>query len=370
MDAYYTVAEIETACLNLAAQYPTLARSITLPELTPEGRTSRALHISTSGWNSGAPALMVVAGLHAREWGCSEVVLNLAADLLGALALQVDLDYGGGQRFRHAAVSALLANLDVVLFPLVNPDGRHHSQTVDALWRKNRSLGHAGEDPATIGVDLNRNFDFLFDLQTAFVAGALGSSVSDDAATAVYQGPSAWSEPETRNLRWLIESHPGLRGFVDLHSGALGVLYPWSDDETQSAHPAQSFQDTRCHGKRGLEGDAYAEFMPAADVQRHADLADVFCAAAHRVDGQDWAAVPAFKFQPSCGTSHDWVYAQRLLPGSQLPKRWAFAVECFGGPGWAPWPDEMPPIIRSVCAGLLAMTTALVQPPAAPPPNS
>ena len=68
MDAYYTVAEIETACLNLAAQYPTLARSITLPELTPEGRTSRALHISTSGWNSGAPALMVVAGLQIAGW--------------------------------------------------------------------------------------------------------------------------------------------------------------------------------------------------------------------------------------------------------------------------------------------------------------
>ena len=41
-------------------------------KLTPEGRTSHALHLSNTGWQAGAPVLLAVGGLHAREWGSSE----------------------------------------------------------------------------------------------------------------------------------------------------------------------------------------------------------------------------------------------------------------------------------------------------------
>ena len=38
----------------------------------------------------------------------------------------------------------IVTTLDVVVFPQANPDGRHHSMTVDPMWRKNRRPGRPG----------------------------------------------------------------------------------------------------------------------------------------------------------------------------------------------------------------------------------
>ena len=50
----------------------------------------------------------------------------------------------------------------------MNPDGRHFSQTTDALWRRNRNPAECGGDTDCIGVDLNRNQEFLWDFPTLF----------------------------------------------------------------------------------------------------------------------------------------------------------------------------------------------------------
>ena len=36
----------------------------------------------------------------------------------------------------NSSFSSLLANLDIYLLPLVNPDGYEYSRTKDRLWRK------------------------------------------------------------------------------------------------------------------------------------------------------------------------------------------------------------------------------------------
>lgn len=47
----------------------------------------------------------------------------------------------------------------IVILPLVNPDGVTFDQATDSCWRKNRNPASSKpNDPASIGVDLNRNF--------------------------------------------------------------------------------------------------------------------------------------------------------------------------------------------------------------------
>jgi hypothetical protein len=172
--SYLNVAEVETAAANLAAAYPSLCQLIALPNTTFGGRTCHALRLG-GGAPGSRDCVMVIGGVHAREWGSCEIAINFASDLLEAYANNTSLAYGG-KSFTAAQIQSLLNGLHLLVFPLVNPDGRDFSQTTVALWRRNRNPANSGGNPSCIGVDVNRNFDFLFDFNAAFAAG---SNVSD-----------------------------------------------------------------------------------------------------------------------------------------------------------------------------------------------
>jgi murein tripeptide amidase MpaA len=130
---------------------------ILLPNRTSEGRQSHALRIGPPD-AQGASAIAITGGLHAREWVPPDALVNLAADLLEAHARGTGLRYGT-QRFSAEEIRSVVEGLQVVLFPCVNPDGRHHSQTAEPMWRKNRRS--AAPASSCVGVDVNRNFDAL-----------------------------------------------------------------------------------------------------------------------------------------------------------------------------------------------------------------
>ncbi len=60
--------------------------------------------------------------------------------------------------FRKMKYNQFFESMDFIIFPDVNPDGRFHSQTNEAMWRKNRNPADSGGEDRCIGVDLNRNF--------------------------------------------------------------------------------------------------------------------------------------------------------------------------------------------------------------------
>ena len=132
---YLNVVEVETATINLAAAYPSLTQLITLPNTTVEGRTSHAIRLG-AGAPGSREVVMIICGVHAREWGSCEIAINFATDLLDAYSTNAGLAYGG-KNFTAAQIQTLLNTLHIVVFPAVNPDGRHYSQTTDANWRKN-----------------------------------------------------------------------------------------------------------------------------------------------------------------------------------------------------------------------------------------
>src|SRR3954451_15539680 len=134
--AYLNVDEIEAALDAFAASYSNVAEVIALPNPTVEGRWSHVLRIGPED-GAGTPAIVLTGGVHAREWVPPDALVNLAADLLEAHSRGTGLRYGG-KRFSADNVRTVVESLQLILFPCVNPDGRHHSQTADPMWRKNR----------------------------------------------------------------------------------------------------------------------------------------------------------------------------------------------------------------------------------------
>ncbi|MFF0414635.1 M14 family metallopeptidase [Kitasatospora sp. NPDC004745] len=353
---YLNTTEVESALASLATAYPGTTQLITLPEDSVEGRTAHALHI-------GGPApipkacVMMIGGVHAREWGSCEILVHLAADLLEADHNGTGLGYGATV-VTAAEVHDLLRRLDLVLFPLVNPDGRQYSQKVDPMWRKNRNPANSGIslDPDCVGVDLNRNYDFLFDFGTAFAPTANPQVSTDPCDPQVYQGPRPFSEPETRNVRWLLDQFPRTRWFVDVHSYSEDMLYNWGDDDNQSVDPAMNYRNAQFDGLRGLPNDvAYAEYIPKTDEDGAVLLAERFCQGVKGVRGRTYKPMSGFHLYPTSGTSDDYVYARHFDDPDQ-GKVLGFTVE-WGTSFHPPW-AEMSRIILDVDAGLVEFCLA------------
>ena len=93
----------------------------------------------------------------------------------------------------------------MVFFPLVNPDGVAYDQSSGSLWRKNRNT-KSGSSGSSIGVDLNRNFDFLWNFRKYFDSGEAPASTSPSSET--FYGTAAASEPETKNHVSIYDSFP------------------------------------------------------------------------------------------------------------------------------------------------------------------
>lgn len=142
------------------------------------------------------PVILIEAGAHAREWTSPAVATYLAQQLADA-----------GKMF--------LKHVSFIIVPAMNPDGYEFSITTDRLWRKNRRP----IDASCVGVDLNRNWDTVWDL---------GAGASDLSCSYIYRGERAFSEIETRSLADLAKTfRKSLTMFVSLHSFGEFVLYPW-----------------------------------------------------------------------------------------------------------------------------------------------
>jgi murein tripeptide amidase MpaA len=198
---YMNVVEVESALIALASTYPAFCQLITLPNLTIEGRTTHAVRLGSKPANT-VDAYYLTGGVHAREWGSCEILINVATDLCEAYSGGTGIGYGG-KYFSAAEVRALMEQINIIVFPCVNPDGRDYSQASasQALWRKNRDTAGSGGDPTKVGVDINRNQDFLWDFNTDFAPAAINVYLaSTDQTQDTYHGSLPQSEPETLNI--------------------------------------------------------------------------------------------------------------------------------------------------------------------------
>jgi murein tripeptide amidase MpaA len=356
---FLNVGEIESAITALGAAYPSAAQVIHLPFETAEHRWSNALRIATGSCQE--TGVLLISGTHAREWGGPDILINLAADLLAAWSAGTGLVYQGTS-FTSVQVRRILQQVELIVFPDINPDGRHHSQTVDPIWRKNRNPSSSnGTDPRSIGVDVNRNYDFLWDYPVYFEPTAVNfvSLASTIPASDLFHGTAPFSEAESKNVRWLFDTYPLIRRFVDIHSFGGNILHPWGDDANQSTTASKNFMNPAWNGKRGLVGDAYAEYVAAGDLTAVQTAGNAVKAAIAGVRGESYNVAQSIFMPgwatpyPTSGASHDWVFSRHYADPAR-PRILSYLVEFNKDWGqFFPTWTEMEKIILDVDAGLV-----------------
>ncbi|MDZ4752982.1 MAG: M14 family zinc carboxypeptidase [Phycisphaerae bacterium] len=196
-DDFKTYAQINAKLDELAAQRPDIC-SVVEAGLSLEGRPIRGLRISSAA--AGAPAILFNGCQHAREWVSPMTVMYIANRLVEDAATD-------------QSIQMLLQQAEILVIPVVNPDGYQYSWDVDRFWRKNRRNNGNG----TFGVDLNRNW--------AYEWGGEGASSNPSSET--YRGPFPFSEPETQAMRDFYLARPNIISNIDFHSYGQLVLSPW-----------------------------------------------------------------------------------------------------------------------------------------------
>jgi len=154
--------------------------------------------------------VLAYAQEHAREWVTPLVTIEAAERLL--------------RNYRHdPATRRLLQRTDIFIVPTVNPDGANYSFYDFNAQRKNMTNHCPAQqaDPAqrnTWGVDVNRNYAVgsLHD-------GYFGASANCQSGT--YAGPAEHSEPESRNVIWLAQTHRNIKFAMNVHS--YGGYFMW-----------------------------------------------------------------------------------------------------------------------------------------------
>lgn len=204
-DTYYNFDEINNYIDEIGAKYPEYVTVINAGR-SYEGRQIKMARISTTNFEAPAkPVIIIDAAVHAREWVAPPVALYLIHQLVV-----------------EQADPRLLDELDWLIIPVANPDGYQYSIDEDRMWRKTRSKEHEGAEMCP-GVDANRNFDHHWGTMPA---------ASDPCAT-TFEGPTPFSEPETRIIRDVCLQNVGrAQLYLSLHSYGNMFLYAWGNNAT------------------------------------------------------------------------------------------------------------------------------------------
>ena len=203
---------------------------------------------------------------------------------------------------------------------------------------------------------------------TAFNPGALmfGTLASDDPADELYHGSAPDSEPETRNIHWLLDQYRFTRWYLDIHSFTGDVLFPWGDDSDQTSNASMNFMNPAYNAQRGVDG-GYQEFIPASDLTTVQGAAQRVTDAINGVRGGHYEAkqsvyllgtTGAIRY-PTSGTIDDYTYSRHFADCTR-GKVFGLTVE-FGY--WTgdyrtsfhpPW-TEMEQIVPEIDAGMVEL---------------
>jgi hypothetical protein len=439
------VPEIESRIQAMATNHPTICTRLECNQSTYEGGTATSpgrkvayLRIG-NGTGGGRPRILIVAGMHARELAPPDAVLTFAEKLLEAYKQGNPMVYKKFadprppnilyKEFKIAFapdVKQIIERTELYILPLANPDGRAFVQSPGGfkMWRKNRRPAPPGTTCSSLpagltgdGVDLNRNFDVGWDFKNfystgffnAVTANTVGLGVSDDPCNdrQLFHGPAASPrvrEPEAQNIVDLITTNK-INFYMDVHSAAGKVFFPWGMARNQEVDPGMTFENTALDKPSGSGRDAdgaYKEWMPPGTEAAHQKLGDsitndildstgytatdtgAVAQEARKRSGypavQSLFGFPTPDFEP--GGSDDFAFSQQIgaNPGSPITAKaldpvFSFTFEC-GRPtdgGFQPLANtEYPKVEREVGRGLatyLSFAAGWKAPVPPPPPG-
>lgn len=230
-DGYRTVEETRAFLDQMATTYPKLARVITYGQSWEKTRNPAlgydltGIRLTNNATNRGnKPRFFLQGGIHARELVPPEIATRFIEYLL--------TNYG-----RDADATWLLDEHEIIVIPIINPDGRKLAEA-SLMKRKNTNNLNGNCTTVGFGIDLNRNFSFLWGTVNMPTEPPCGET---------WCGPTAASEPETYAVEDLLDSlYPDQREpdrnipapldstgvYLDMHSTGNLILYPWGEDFT------------------------------------------------------------------------------------------------------------------------------------------
>lgn len=313
------------------------------------------------------PRVFIQGGLHARERGSPDNVIYAISDLLQARKSGKGLKYGI-KTFTNKQVNLALS-AGAVILPLNNPDGVLYDAQTNSCWRKNRNTTSSTPGrPSTVGIDINRNFDFIWEYLRYFSPKAnLGSAASDNPGSEIFHGLSPVSEAETKNTVWVENSNPDLSWYIDVHSYGGDVLYGWGIDDMQTNDPLQNFGNATYDGRRGVLGtdppDAvYREYIDADNLAAGISVSSRLAKAISNAGMIEYVSRQSVSLYPTAGGSGDYTQSRYLSvdPGTRIK---SLTLE-FGKPSssaacpFYPNKEEFHNTVRQVSAGLVELLLA------------
>ena len=286
---YFTYNEMLQELDKMAALYPNLI-SVKAPihnYLTWENRPIYHVTISNNlTIDDGDPKVLYTAIHHAREPLSMSQLIYYMWYLLE--------NYNSDPE-----VTFLVDNTQLFFVPCINPDGYIQNETTDpnggGMHRKNKNpnIGTTNK-----GVDLNRNYSYGW--------GTTGVSTNQNNDT--YPGTSAFSEPETRAIQWLIQYHH-IQSAMNAHTHGDMLLFPIGTTTAEYADHHTYFQALCNHMTlyNGYEASKSSGLYPASG-----DSDDYMYKNDIGVGQKD----TMFAMTPEIGGSF-WPAASEIIPTSQ-----------------------------------------------------
>ena len=247
---YHTYAEMSAEVLAVATAHPDIVQRVSIGK-SYEGRTIWAVKISDNVTVDEPEPEVLFDGLtHSDEHMGLEMTLKIMHWLVDG--------YGTDPR-----ITRIVNTREVWIILAVNPDGAEYDIRYGKFhyWRKNRQ-----PTPGTsyIGTDLNRNFGYRW---------GGGGRTSTNPAAITYRGPSAFSAPETRNIRdflasRVVDGRQQIRAAITFHEAGRLVMWPYG--YTYSDVPADMTVDD--HHALALIG----QHMAATNGYRPEQASDLY----------------------------------------------------------------------------------------------
>ena len=94
LGGYMNADEVETALMNLSDAHSEFITLIELKDKTWNGRLCRAVHVQAGEKSKKRDGVLITGGMHAREWGGSDICINFLTSLIDSYINGTTISYG------------------------------------------------------------------------------------------------------------------------------------------------------------------------------------------------------------------------------------------------------------------------------------
>jgi carboxypeptidase T len=242
---YFTYDEMTEFLQSLAANHSDIMYLESIGE-TFEGRQIWLVKLSDDVQveETNEPGVLFIGAHHGNEKPSFEVVIRFIEHMINKYGLD-DMDDDGDTLINEdiidgvdndndglvdedpseSRVTMIIDSMEIYCVPMVNPDG------VEAVTRTNQAPNYGSDGKSdtitSYGVDLNRNYGFLWNLPHLNPVGYMYPFLSDD-QYGNFRGEFPFCENETQAIKGLVERVGQISISLSYHDYGEFMIFPWT----------------------------------------------------------------------------------------------------------------------------------------------